>query len=94
MADKSELAGGSTTSGDAQDDGTMNIIVKTSKERESFQVAVDADVKRLRELVSQRYNIDPSKVVLIFSGKILKDEDLLQNHSKIYTIESYFLFII
>lgn len=61
---------------------TMNIIVKTSKERESFQIAVDADVKKLRELVSERYQIEASKVCLIFSGKILKDGDLLQNHSK------------
>ena len=83
MSDNSELnTVEGNSSGKAAGDGTMNIIVKTSKERESFTIATEADVKTLRELVSDRYQIDPSKVCLIFSGKILKDGDLLQNHSK------------
>lgn len=61
----------------------MNIVVKTSKEREAFQIAPQADVKDLRQLVSERYQIEPSKACLIFSGKILKDGDLLSAHSKL-----------
>lgn len=82
MSEKTDL-GGEAPSGTSESEGSMNIIVKTSKERESFQIAVDADVKTLRQLVSERYQIEPSKVCLIFSGKILKDGDLLQNHSEI-----------
>lgn len=61
----------------------INIIVKTSKERETFQIASDANIKTLRELVSERYKVDAPKVCLIFSGKILKDGDTLENHSKL-----------
>lgn len=76
----SDEAGASTKSGDSE---MMTIVVKTSKERESFQISPDADVKGLRELVSERYQIEPSKACLIFSGKILKDGDLLSSHSKL-----------
>ncbi len=85
----SSAAGGGTSptaakspeqSGDAL---LMNIVVKTSKEREAFQIAPQADVKDLRQLVSERYQIEPSKACLIFSGKILKDGDLLSAHSKL-----------
>ena len=83
MSGNSEVnASEGNSSGQASAEGMMNIIVKTSKERESFQVPTDADVKQLRELVYDRYKIEPSKVCLIFSGKILKDGDLLHNHSK------------
>lgn len=66
---------------DGQHDKSINIIVKTSKERESFQIESDASIARLRSLVSDRYKVDPSKVCLIFSGKILKDADTLETHS-------------
>nr|XP_027199482.1 ubiquilin-4-like [Dermatophagoides pteronyssinus] len=58
----------------------INIIVKTSKEREQFQLANNASVKDLRQMVSERYKVEPHKVCLIFSGKILKDGDTLENH--------------
>ncbi|KAH7643872.1 ubiquilin-1-like protein [Dermatophagoides farinae] len=58
----------------------INIIVKTSKEREQFHLANDANVKDLRQMVSERYKVEPHKVCLIFSGKILKDGDTLENH--------------
>ncbi|OTF72442.1 hypothetical protein BLA29_010768 [Euroglyphus maynei] len=60
----------------------INIIVKTSKEREQFQLTNDASVKDLRQMVSERYKVEPHKICLIFSGKILKDGDTLENHSK------------
>lgn len=69
-----------TPCGDSQKE-TMNIVVKTSKERINFEIEINADVKKLRELVSERYQIEPNSVCLIFSGKILKDGDSLQNHS-------------
>lgn len=68
-----------TPCGDSQKE-TMNIVVKTSKERINFEIEINADVKKLRELVSERYQIEPNSVCLIFSGKILKDGDSLQNH--------------
>ena len=63
------------------DSNMMTIIVKTSKGRESFPVPSNASVKTLRELVSDRYQVEQSKICLIFSGKILKDVDTLESHS-------------
>lgn len=59
----------------------INLIVKTSKERETIQIAATATVGDLRSMVGVRYNVDPGRVVLIYSGKILKDSDLLETHS-------------
>lgn len=82
MSDQTEIGDGGS-SGETQQTEEMNIIVKTSNKRESFQIATNADVKQLRQLVSERYNIEPISACLIFSGKILKDGDLLINHSKL-----------
>lgn len=65
--------------------GTINLVVKTSKERETIQIAAAATVGDLRSVVGVRYNVEPSRVVLIYSGKILKDSDLLEAHSMIVT---------
>lgn len=100
MSDKSEdqqkpsSSSSDNNSGMASGSELINIIVKTSKERETFQIAPDASIKTLRELVSERYKVDPPKVCLIFSGKILKDGDTLENHSKFnYFILKRFFYI-
>ncbi|KAI7697567.1 Ubiquilin-1 [Sarcoptes scabiei] len=78
QAQQSEQSSSSSDATTSQ--SLINIVVKTSKERESFQIEHDAGVERLRQLVSERYKVEPSKICLIFSGKILKDGDTLENH--------------
>ena len=61
---------------------TITITVKSQKERESFQISPTEDVKALREKVAQKFNVDPSVVCLIFSGKILRDGGPINSHRK------------
>lgn len=55
----------------------ITVHIKTPKNKEAVQTAPDATVKQFKELVSQKFNAQPDKICLIFSGKILKDEETL-----------------
>ncbi|CAG2221243.1 DSK2 [Mytilus edulis] len=59
---------------------TMKITVKTPKEKQEMEIDTNAHVKELREMVSQKFNAPVEQLCLIFAGKILKDEDTLEQH--------------
>lgn len=59
---------------------TMKINVKTPKEKQEIEVGSNAHVKELREMVSQQFSAPVEQLCLIFAGKILKDEDSLEQH--------------
>ena len=58
-------------------ENTITVHIKTPKTKESVQTAPNASVKEFKELVSQKFNARSDKICLIFSGRILKDEDTL-----------------
>jgi ubiquilin len=59
---------------------TMTINVKTPKEQHQVEIAVDGTVKDLRAAVSAKFNTAEELLCLIFSGKIMKDPELLSSH--------------
>ena len=58
----------------------IKITVKTPKEKQDIEIDMNAHVKELREMVSQKFNAPVEQLCLIFAGKILKDEDSLEQH--------------
>jgi len=61
--------------------GSICVHVKTPKSKETINTAPNASVKEFKELVSAKFNAHPDNLCLIFSGKILKDEETLEQLS-------------
>jgi ubiquilin len=65
------------------DESKTNLItltVKTPKEKETVQIHPDASVKELKDEVGKKFSKTNDQLCLIFSGKILKDQDTLIQH--------------
>ncbi|ROT78480.1 putative ubiquilin-1 isoform X1 [Penaeus vannamei] len=60
---------------------TINLTVKTAKDKQILEIGEDASVKDLRELVSEKFSASLEQVCLIFAGKILKDGENLSQHN-------------
>lgn len=58
----------------------MTLTVKTPKEKETVSIQEDANVKQLKDEVSKKFSKTNEQLCLIFSGKILKDQDTLNQH--------------
>lgn len=54
--------------------------MKTPKEKEEFAVAENSSVREFKEDISKRFKSSTDQLVLIFAGKILKDQDTLSQH--------------
>ncbi|XP_006626673.1 ubiquilin-1 isoform X1 [Lepisosteus oculatus] len=74
MADSGE------TPGPSSDAKIIKVTVKTPKEKEEFAVPEDSTIKQFKEEISKRFKAQTEQLVLIFAGKILKDQDLLTQH--------------
>jgi len=59
----------------------MTLTVKTPKEKETVSIETDADVKQLKTEVAKKFSKSHEQLCLIFSGKILKDQDTLTQHN-------------
>ena len=71
---------------DEDEEGSKNpkkisITVKSQKQKEIFEVDESLDVKSFKELISPKFNAEPTRLNLIFAGKILKDHDTLLQHN-------------
>ncbi|XP_074136254.1 ubiquilin-1 isoform X9 [Sminthopsis crassicaudata] len=86
MAESGESSG---PSGPAAVDGAatpvgdpkiIKVTVKTPKEKEEFAVPETSSVQQFKEKISKRFKSHPDQLVLIFAGKILKDQDTLSQH--------------
>ncbi|RWS25791.1 ubiquilin 1:2-like protein [Leptotrombidium deliense] len=73
MAENKEEKEGEQTS-------LIHLTIKTAKEKETIEVNENASVKELKKLVADRFKTDEDLVCLIFAGKILKDNENLENH--------------
>uniref|UniRef100_A0A8C5P9Q0 Ubiquilin-4 n=1 Tax=Leptobrachium leishanense TaxID=445787 RepID=A0A8C5P9Q0_9ANUR len=58
----------------------LKITVKTPKEKEEFAVPENSSIKEFKEDISKRFKTNADQLVLIFAGKILKDQDTLSQH--------------
>ncbi|XP_026741429.1 ubiquilin-1 isoform X1 [Trichoplusia ni] len=59
----------------------ITITVKTPKEKQQVEIDEDADVKKLKEVLSPKFSAEPEQLCLIFAGKILNDIDTLKQHN-------------
>lgn len=59
----------------------ISVTLKTPKLKHTFQVSPTLSIKELREKAGTQFSAETEKVVLIFSGKILKDSDTIDQHS-------------
>ena len=60
----------------------ISIHVKTPKDKKTVQIEDNAVIKDFKTKVSAEFNNTPiGQLCLIFSGKILKDEDTLGTHN-------------
>ncbi|XP_040853795.1 ubiquilin-2 isoform X2 [Ochotona curzoniae] len=58
----------------------IKVTVKTPKEKEEFAVPENSSVQQFKEAISKRFKSQTDQLVLIFAGKILKDQDTLMQH--------------
>lgn len=71
----------STPSSSASDSPRIiKVTVKTPKEKEEFAVPENSSVREFKEDISKRFKSNTDQLVLIFAGKILKDQDTLGQH--------------
>ncbi|XP_042189413.1 ubiquilin-4 isoform X3 [Callorhinchus milii] len=59
---------------------TIRVTVKTPKDKEEFELGPESNIREFKEDISKRFNTQPEQLVLIFAGKILKDQDTLAQH--------------
>ncbi|NWR39880.1 UBQL1 protein, partial [Tachuris rubrigastra] len=64
----------------AADPRIIKITVKTPKEKEEFAVPETSSVQQFKEEISKHFKSHTDQLVLIFAGKILKDQDTLIQH--------------
>ena len=58
----------------------IKVTVKTLKQKEQFEVAQSSTILEFKEEVAKRFKTSPDLLVLIFAGKVLKDQDTLSQH--------------
>ncbi|KAJ7416729.1 Ubiquilin-1 [Willisornis vidua] len=58
----------------------IKVTVKTPKEKEEFAVSENSSIRQFKEEISKRFKSHTDQLVLIFAGKILKDQDTLTQH--------------
>uniref|UniRef100_A0A674K915 Ubiquilin 1 n=1 Tax=Terrapene triunguis TaxID=2587831 RepID=A0A674K915_9SAUR len=60
--------------------GVLKVTVKTLKQKEQFEVAESSTIRAFKDEVAKRFKAPSDLLVLIFAGKILKDQDTLSQH--------------
>ncbi|KFQ89555.1 Ubiquilin-1, partial [Phoenicopterus ruber ruber] len=58
----------------------IKVTVKTLKQKEQFEVVQSSTIQEFKEEVAKRFKTPPDLLVLIFAGKVLKDQDTLSQH--------------
>ncbi|KAK6494335.1 ubiquilin-1-like isoform X2 [Huso huso] len=75
------MAESGETPGPSSDPKIIKVTVKTPKEKEEFAVPENSTIKQFKEEISKRFKTQIDQLVLIFAGKILKDQDCLTQHA-------------
>jgi len=63
-----------------EDKKLIKIFVKTPQHKETIEIDEKAAVTELKTLVSSKFKAEPDLLCLIFAGKILKDNETLEQH--------------
>ncbi|NXU55476.1 UBQL1 protein, partial [Turnix velox] len=71
---------GSPVQGSSDEPRIIKITVKTPREKEEFAVSENSSIREFKEEISKRFKAQDDLLVLIFAGKILKDQDTLTQH--------------
>ncbi|KAM4845263.1 ubiquilin-4-like isoform 1-T5 [Thomomys bottae] len=78
MARAREEAGDSQlVSGRETSSQTIRVSVKTPQDYQDFLLAENSNVCHFKKQIAKRLHCDPDRLVLIFTGKILRDQDIL-----------------
>ncbi|XP_055649086.1 ubiquilin-1-like isoform X2 [Falco peregrinus] len=87
MSESAESSAGAHSSSESSAQGfavaeprIIKITVKTPKEKEEFAVPETSSIQQFKEEISKRFKSHADQLVLIFAGKILKDQDTLIQH--------------
>ncbi|KAK6492981.1 ubiquilin-1-like [Huso huso] len=75
------MAESGETPGPSSDAKIIKVTVKTPKEKEEFAVPENCTIRQFKEDISKRFKTQIDQLVLIFAGKILKDQDSLSQHA-------------
>jgi len=62
-------------------DGTLKLAIKTPKEKKDISISASASVQQLKDLVAKEFSTSIDQICLIYSGKILKDDEDLKKHN-------------
>ncbi|XP_048217199.1 ubiquilin-1-like [Perognathus longimembris pacificus] len=78
MARAREEAGDSQlVSGRETSSRTIRVSVKTPQDYQDFLLAENSNVCHFKKQIAKRLHCDPDRLVLIFTGKLLRDQDVL-----------------
>lgn len=58
----------------------LKLAIKTPKEKKDITIDASSTVKQLRAVVANEFNTSVDQICLIYSGKILKDDEDLKKH--------------
>lgn len=60
---------------------SFKVMIKTPKEKKEVEISTKFTIKEVKEQVSSKFSAPVDKLVLIFAGKILKDDESVETHS-------------
>ncbi|CAF0732244.1 unnamed protein product [Didymodactylos carnosus] len=70
----------SQRSSDSSQQSMLRIAIKTPKDKKDITIASSSNIKELKELVAREFGTLVEQICLIYSGKILKDDEDLKKH--------------
>ncbi|XP_016070416.1 PREDICTED: ubiquilin-3-like [Miniopterus natalensis] len=77
MAQAREEAGDSHLVSGREPSRIIRVSVKTPQDCQEFMLAENSSVRHFKKQISKRLHCDTDRLVLIFTGKILRDQDIL-----------------
>ncbi|XP_053901985.1 ubiquilin-1-like [Malaclemys terrapin pileata] len=80
MSESRRAPGANQAAITAESGGVLKVTVKTLKQKEQFEVAESSTIRAFKDEVAKRFKAPSDLLVLIFAGKILKDQDTLSQH--------------
>ncbi|XP_045473093.1 ubiquilin-3-like [Harmonia axyridis] len=60
---------------------SIHVTVKTQKETISLEIAEDIPISNFKEVIAPKFNANPDHLLLIFAGKVMKDQMTLKQHN-------------
>jgi len=64
----------------AEETKQIKILIKAPQVKETIEINEKAKIQELKALVSEKFNVETDRLCLIFAGKILKDNETLEQY--------------